>query len=258
MSGYLDHLIDRAQGAAPLVKPRLPSWFEPVSTSPLPLESPPEARETRDAAPPPPPMPPASSRKSEPSTAPMTAPPTDLRSLPPSRVESTVVNHFIQPSPPTVQPVTLQREIRERHEVVVERSIERLAVSPLGNLNPQSVLTGPPQRPAETDAPPAATAPVAPVVQASRREEPAFPVAALIPKPVPTPPSAPIAPRRTDSPRQEAPATTAEDPVIRITIGRVDVRAVASRPAPPSNPRRSIAPLLSLDDYLRQKDGRSS
>jgi hypothetical protein len=41
-------------------------------------------------------------------------------------------------------------------------------------------------------------------------------------------------------------------PVIRVTIGRIDVRAVAEVP-PPSSARRPAAPRLSLDEYLRER-----
>lgn len=43
-------------------------------------------------------------------------------------------------------------------------------------------------------------------------------------------------------------------PVIRVTIGRIDVRA-AEPPAPPPEPPAPPAPRLSLDDYLRMPDG---
>jgi len=52
-----------------------------------------------------------------------------------------------------------------------------------------------------------------------------------------------------------APTTAATDaPVIRVTIGRIDVRAVtppAPQAAPPAPPLR-----LTLDEYLRQRNGR--
>lgn len=55
---------------------------------------------------------------------------------------------------------------------------------------------------------------------------------------------------RTPPRDQEAP------PVIEITIGRVEVKAVYP-PAPPSRPREAgpVAPRLSLEDYLRNQNG---
>lgn len=42
-------------------------------------------------------------------------------------------------------------------------------------------------------------------------------------------------------------------PTIRVTIGRIDVRAVFA-PPPPAQRARPPAPALSLDDYLRSRD----
>jgi hypothetical protein len=48
---------------------------------------------------------------------------------------------------------------------------------------------------------------------------------------------------------------TPREPAIHVTIGRVEVRAVA--PAPAARPRASRAvPTVSLDDYLRRREGR--
>lgn len=56
--------------------------------------------------------------------------------------------------------------------------------------------------------------------------------------------------------RLAADPTTAE--TIRVSIGRIEVRAVHP-PAPPEpEPPRSRVPALSLDDYLRRRDGRGS
>jgi hypothetical protein len=44
---------------------------------------------------------------------------------------------------------------------------------------------------------------------------------------------------------------------VQVSIGRVDVRAVFAPPpaSPPPQPRS--APVMSLDDYLKQRDGGS-
>jgi hypothetical protein len=44
-----------------------------------------------------------------------------------------------------------------------------------------------------------------------------------------------------------------QPPVIRVSIGRVEVRAIHA-PAPAAKPPRHTAPKLSLDDYLKQRD----
>jgi hypothetical protein len=43
-------------------------------------------------------------------------------------------------------------------------------------------------------------------------------------------------------------------PTIRITIGRIEVRAIVP-PAPPAKPRTTHAPKLPLDEYLRSRNG---
>lgn len=63
--------------------------------------------------------------------------------------------------------------------------------------------------------------------------------------------SAPPLPARRDETAAETPAA----PVIRVTIGRVEVRAAT--PPPPVEPPAPPAPRLSLDDYLRSHNGRA-
>ena len=59
--------------------------------------------------------------------------------------------------------------------------------------------------------------------------------------------------RRAEHLHAEQPSRPADEqpPVVRITIGRVDVRAAALAPPPP-DPPDPAAPRISLDDYLRQ------
>lgn len=47
---------------------------------------------------------------------------------------------------------------------------------------------------------------------------------------------------------------TGQQPV-QVTIGRLDIRAVLQQPAPPQPPLPEPKPALSLDDYLRKRDG---
>ena len=59
-------------------------------------------------------------------------------------------------------------------------------------------------------------------------------------------------PRETRVAAPEAPA-----PTIRVAIGRIEVRAITPPPAPPTQrtaPARP-GPALSLDDYLKQRNG---
>jgi hypothetical protein len=45
-------------------------------------------------------------------------------------------------------------------------------------------------------------------------------------------------------------------PIVRVTIGRIEVRAI-SQPPPPPRPARPAAPRLSLDEYLASQAGRN-
>jgi len=49
-------------------------------------------------------------------------------------------------------------------------------------------------------------------------------------------------------------AFSRDEPTIRVTIGRIEVRAV-SPPAPPPRRTKQPAPKMSLDDYLRARNG---
>jgi hypothetical protein len=58
--------------------------------------------------------------------------------------------------------------------------------------------------------------------------------------------------RRKDfSPVEQRPSTSA--PIIRVTIGRVEVRAIHA-PAPTPKPAKPPPPKLSLENYLRQRE----
>jgi len=62
--------------------------------------------------------------------------------------------------------------------------------------------------------------------------------------------------RAADSNARDAEVTNDNSaPVIRVTIGRIDVRAVA-REAPPARRATAPAPKLSLEEYLRSRSGR--
>ena len=53
--------------------------------------------------------------------------------------------------------------------------------------------------------------------------------------------------------RTHATSPAAGEPTIKVTIGRIEVRAVTP-PAQPAKPKKPTAPRLSLDDYLRRRD----
>ena len=55
-------------------------------------------------------------------------------------------------------------------------------------------------------------------------------------------------------PREES--NHAEPPVVRIHIGRIDVRAITPPPPQPASKPAPAQPRLTLDEYLRQREGR--
>jgi hypothetical protein len=63
-----------------------------------------------------------------------------------------------------------------------------------------------------------------------------------------------VEPGGTSSHSTREDASSRAEPTIRVNIGRIEVRAV-SPPAPPPRQTRQPAPKMSLDDYLRARDG---
>jgi hypothetical protein len=54
-----------------------------------------------------------------------------------------------------------------------------------------------------------------------------------------------------------ASASSNDAPAIHVTIGRVEVRAITA-PGPPRSPAPPAAPKISLDDYLKRRNGARS
>jgi len=68
-------------------------------------------------------------------------------------------------------------------------------------------------------------------------------------------PQSPLVPRRGAAPRLEVPPPTSTSPVVNVTIGRVEVRAVVA-PPPARERRKPAAPkALSLEEYLDRRHG---
>ncbi len=100
-------------------------------------------------------------------------------------------------------------------------------------------------------APPQRT-PSSPLVEVSSRRRPSSPGR---PSSRERPSARPLAPPVRGRRDERVPETPAEPPSIRVTIGRVEVRAVS--PPPPAEPPPPAKPRISLDDYLRSHRGRS-
>ncbi|CAN5908759.1 hypothetical protein BH23GEM7_BH23GEM7_23950 [soil metagenome] len=115
--------------------------------------------------------------------------------------------------------------------------------------------------------PPAAAAPRAPPVRPQAEPEPLAgpsPAAAVPERPRASLRAIPIQPSivRTEEQRRESPSSgTGTDgngageaaPIVRVSIGRIEVRAITEAPPPPPAVRRPAAPRLSLDEYLRER-----
>ncbi len=149
--------------------------------------------------------------------------------------ERLVTERVIEP-----RPVTTTKVVREKERVVEERTV-------LEEGDPRIVLPEPP--------------PARRVAAALTSSTPGrAPAAALSPaRPATRRGQAP--PLRRANPPGVMPIRDAtargEEPAIRITIGRVDVRAVVKADAPRPARSEPQGPRLSLEDYLRMRDGGS-
>ena len=65
---------------------------------------------------------------------------------------------------------------------------------------------------------------------------------------------APGPPAKLSSPRRRA--EPPEEPSIKVTIGRVEVRAIMEPPKPATKPRKPVRSTISLDDFLKRHEER--
>lgn len=105
---------------------------------------------------------------------------------------------------------------------------------------------------ADVDRPPAlprSRPPTASQIAADRRPEPAVSI-----QPASIPPISPVV-----GSRRLRMAGSADPPIVRITIGRIDVRAVPpDAPTEVKKPPARHRPAMSLEDYLKRRNGRGS
>ncbi len=237
MSGpdFLTRLVERSLGSAPTVRPLVPPLY---AERPGPVESAPveERWEERPA-----PTHPSLEAATEPAPA-VQARTVELR---PDRVATADPRRREPPGAP-VRPAPLAPTVREPDTPAAGKR----APGPPAPASPLEPPPGPvvgaplpkeassiPRATVEVR-PPAAKPPPAPVSQPS------------------TPPLKPLAVRRRDT-REPAPRTAEtepREPTIRVTIGRVEVRAV-NKPAEPQ-PSARPEPEQTLAEYLREAAGR--
>jgi hypothetical protein len=251
MNRYLRHLVERGTGIGPEpIRPRLPTMFEPIDAEPLPVI---EEKMIRSEDPPSPRQP---VRERPPEAV---RPPADVlppRAAPPRRDEPPVRARIVEPPLPAADPPlspTGPADIRQ------EPARPESPPVPVIGRPQRSTVDGPapPARDRRPDS--AATPPPVPAVA------PAVPTAVHVVAD-PLPQRAPSEPDRRGrtvaggerSVRTQLSRSSAPEPRIQVRIGRVEVRAVF---APPEAAAASLppdrAPLLSLDEYLKQRDGAS-
>ncbi len=267
MSDFLSTLIARARGDAPgegpasLIQPRPLARFEPASAAgwdalSLSVESGAEA-----------PARPA------PGDGPSLAPPAPQPQADIGPADQAAPEPPATQPPPRHAPQPAARE-RQPSELPVPAAAESapapLAAQPLTPQRPPAPPSGEEARPsrppaapgpAENPAPaPPRVQPAQTIVQQSERQT-SLPAATAPPAEKTTrlepalsaPPANGLQPALSPPPPTSAqPPAAGPEPVINVTIGRVEIRAVAAPPPPQRTPRTEPA-VMSLEDYLRRR-----
>lgn len=246
MSDFLDRLAARAIGSEPVLAPRLPTWFEPPARAPRVAfaDDAAPAREARVDAPP------ARDAQQAFRNDPVRAP-----TAPRDPTVGVVATQHLEPAPmPKAMRTRDDAAPRTLPQVATDAAAQR-SDEPTTPRSRTVALTPPPSRVRQT---PPSAAPLRTILA------PAAPTRGAL-QPPPTPVfAAPFGASTADraghiTPRQRARDSIAHtlpaaEPVVHVTIGRLEVRAA---PAPATPPRRSSGPRpTSLDDYLRQRSGR--
>jgi hypothetical protein len=270
MADYLAGIVARTTGAAPTVRPRVPSLFEPVgltvdenvqATAPAPSRP----EESRKAAPP-------DRTVSEPPREDAPSTPRRARRPTTTEVEATVE----EPKPALAQPERPRAERappRTRADAgdvspPTKAPRPRRAGEPLRRARPEITPAPPPvhateetttvlprrhdvQRRLQT---------IAEAVLTPERHEPTFRPRSSPEAPA-TEEASPLRPRvsgtlEADAVQQasRAPAPAAGEKLVQVNIGRVEVRAPAS-PGKPDAPRRRHEPPTRLEEYLGRRNG---
>lgn len=242
MSDFLDRLAARAIGSETTLMPRLPSVFEPLQRAPImPLadagEVPPDRREAAPAM------------HAMPVEAPTSAAPAST-SIQPAAAPVAPVEHVVAAVSPSAAASAAQHA--PAPSTVGERAstsaVDRPA-APSVSARPALPATLPPIQPRQTH--------VAP----DRQETVRTPASngALLPASAPVFAATLTAPARSEhivaaraaAARTKGKVDAASEPVIHVSIGRLEVRAA---PVAAASPRRRDGPQpSSLDDYLRQR-----
>lgn len=268
MSGFLDHLIARGLGLEESIRPRARLLFEPQpagATHITPAAPGDMEFEERDLAP--------DGRASSQTGAAVERNDREL-----ARARLTAPRSPEQGTR-AIEPVIRRTPVENAGDRA--RSFARPDLALDGNINPRAERAAFTQHPSNPRAdgssamPPAALgkAPEDPresaiILRAAAGASPSTgPQAAHAPPPPVVRPSAPIEPARSrEQPRLASPLDqrrppdwrrpAEREPVIHVTIGRIEVRAEQPSARPPAK-ERSVQKPMSLDEYLRRRTGRS-
>lgn len=292
--GFLGQLARRLDPTEPVLQRRQPSRFEPVApwggeaafdTVAAAPQAPPATRPRADAPTvPAPPTGRATAAAATAASAHVATPMVHGADAPLRHLAAPILQADARAdpgraaAPPAPEHRRAAEAIGPRHEhltrethVVVERVVNeagtppaRAAATPAA-ATPSPPATRPPPPPgAAANGPARATRPVpiddsiraAAVAPARRAADAAAVPHPAAPRPAPATVAAAAAgtARRAAAPSLAPAAAPAPLPPIEVTIGRVEIRAVAPAAAP-ARPVRAGGPRLSLDDYLRQRGG---
>ncbi|WP_447736818.1 hypothetical protein [Rhodanobacter soli] len=246
MSDFLDRLAARAIGSETTLAPRLPSLFEPLQRAPImpPAdvgEAPPDRRDAVPAMRAVPVEAPTSATPASTSARPAAAPvmPIERVAAGPASAATSAARHASAP------PIVGER--------AATPAVDRPA-APSVSVRPAMPASPLPVQPRQ--------ARVAPDRQQTARTP--APNGVLLPAPAPVFAATLAAPARSGrtvaaraaAARTEGKADAAGEPVVHVSIGRLEVRAAPAAAAPPR--RRDGPQPGSLDDYLRQRAGKAS
>lgn len=246
MSDYLGNLAAKSLAPAPALQPRLASRFEPLAPAAPELRAAPaflEETVTELASPPPAPIP---VHIESPSPSP---PGRGSQGVRPRRAERSEERHAHEATAEKVsedspQPVTKPASARRRVPAPVEAEPERVQSAVAGR-SVQSFEVSPPDTPVRPLLPPWERRPGGEGQREFRPETPRHQESS-IPQ---LQPRVTLAERQPFAPQRESPAP---EPVIHVTIGRIEVRATAA-PKGPARERPAARPAVDLDEYLRQR-----
>jgi len=272
MNDYLTSLAVRALAQSPPIVPRLGSLFEAVATRPVAKTADYQQRgesleqdETHEAEPQP--------RFHQTKASPAGMQP--VEELPSLASGETAIAPKLQLSRPPIFPQPNPEPAESRQAAISPQAVE---VAPLRDAPPTTAaLSSQPPQPGRREPDRIASREIArpddfrePRGERNRRDEPAgeyrpvnerssmSPSASLVAAAQPVvAPAVAIAPALPLEPADVLPLQRHSEPLaIHITIGRVEVRAIASASAPsPASRPASRSARLSLEDYLKERSG---